>query len=56
MTKPAQKLRVDERLEELHADRLIESPQPLGLLAGQPQSRHLQEFARHSSQQRIVDR
>jgi hypothetical protein len=54
MARPAQELRVDEKLEELQARRLVEAPEALSLLAGQAQSGHLQELAIHAPEQRIV--
>jgi hypothetical protein len=54
MARPAQALRVDEKLEELQARRLVESPQALSLLPGQAKSGHLQELAIHALEQRIA--
>src|SRR5262249_20459175 len=40
-----EKPRVDEGPKHSFARRFVQSPQPAGLLGGQPQARHFKEFA-----------
>jgi hypothetical protein len=50
----AEELRIHELGEHIEAGRGIDVPQPAGLGHGEPQTRHLHEFAMHAPQEPIV--